>query len=189
MARGTRQGRAHYITAKGPHSLPRLSTATPGTDPELPPWAEVTRQGPRSSPRHRRLGIPRTATLPTPTLFLVKNKSADPPAVRKPVPPAVPPGVPGPASPTTTGAAYRRTDTARPGPTSDINKHLLQPRTTGAGGGSHGLEFFKVGQQTTAHACTHSPPHWPRLATHRTAQGRGCLREHACQQRVSRAAA
>lgn len=57
--------------------------------PRLPPWAEVTRQGPRSSPRHRRLGIPRTATLPTPTPFLVKNKSADPPAVRKPVPPAV----------------------------------------------------------------------------------------------------
>lgn len=123
-----------------------------------------------------------------PPPFLVKNNSADPSAVWEPVPPAVlSPGSVSAQPVSHHHVSHPQKADTRPAhsPTSNISKHLLQPRITWWGGGvSHGLEFFKVGQQTTAHACTHSPPHWPHLPPHTSqAQGRkGCLRDHTCQQ-------
>lgn len=65
---------APHLQPKDPKaSIQGSALPTTGTDPELPPWAKVTRQvGPGASLRHQRLGVPCTAT-PPPTLFWSKT--------------------------------------------------------------------------------------------------------------------
>lgn len=109
-------------------------------------------RGSRASLRHQRLGIPRTA--PPSPFFWSKTKCR---SLRSPETSSSCSAFPGSVSNSASLAPPCEPPAPARSPTSNINKHLLQPRITGVGVGvSHGLEFFKVGQQTTAHACTHS---------------------------------